>query len=76
MELTLTLKFKDKEIELTEDEAKQLHSFLGEMFGEKNNTPCFSPIIIREYQDGYFPPYPFPIITCDNTGNKITYKVN
>lgn len=70
----LVLKFGNKEIALTPDEAKQLKEILGELFGEEKtviNVPSYPIYIERWYEPRVWRyetlPYTSPTITWCST---------
>jgi len=67
----ITIIFDDnKELKLTETEAKQIYNKLKEMFGE-NYTVTYPWCILTEPID-LSPTWIEPYTTCDNTSNNIT----
>lgn len=63
IDITLKIKIKDIELELTEEEAQELFGALEKLIGKEEKIK-----IIERYRD-YWPTYPY--ITWDN--NKPTY---
>lgn len=67
MDINITIKLKDREITLSQDEARDMYDKLCELFHESN---------FKEYIPIYYPsypsyPYPYwwgqPTVTCNNT---------
>jgi hypothetical protein len=66
MGIITSIKFKigNKEIELTEEEARQLQDSLNEIFNEKQFLPGIAPVIItrpwwRKWKYPQYPSYPY-----------------
>jgi hypothetical protein len=79
MEIKIKLKIKDIEIELTQNEAKELNDFLNVLFGEKAKEITM-PIIIERWKEWYprwtYPSFPVWYSDTKTQCNTISYEVS